>query len=96
MVFNADHTSYYLSKRPAATRFVFPTHYLSTCDGAPAIVPAQQVLQQGLTAKPALLLVGHLCRTTVDADAIARQAHYRPVDVISTNGRSLTIYAPAT
>lgn len=94
MVFNAQHSIYYLSNRAAATRFVFPNHYLSTCDGAPAIKPAQEVLQQGLAAKPALLLVGHLCRATINADALARQAHYQPVDIISVNGQSLTIYAP--
>lgn len=94
MVFNAQHTIYYLANRPAATRFVFPNHYLSTCDGAPAIRSAPQVLQQGLAEKPALLLVGHLCPATIDADAIARKAGYRPLDIISTNGKSLTVYAP--
>ncbi|KMS54429.1 hypothetical protein V474_20870 [Novosphingobium barchaimii LL02] len=51
MVFNAQHTIYYLSHRPAATRFVFQNHYLSTCDGAPAIKSALQVLQLGLAEK---------------------------------------------
>ncbi|MEP7221624.1 MAG: hypothetical protein ABI673_03040 [Novosphingobium sp.] len=93
-VFNGQHTTYFLSRRAAASRFVFPNHYLQSCDGAQPVKPAGAVLEEGLSARPALLLIGNLCRAEIDADTVARQHGYGLVDTAARGDKVLRIYAP--
>jgi len=93
-VFNGQHTIYFLAQRAAASRFVFPNHYLQSCDGAQPVKSAASVLEEGLNARPALLLIGSLCRAEIDADTVARQHGYQPVRTVAQDGKTIQIYAP--
>jgi hypothetical protein len=93
-VFNGQHTTYFLAQRAATSRFVFPNHYLQSCDGAPPVKSAASVLEEGLNARPALLLVGSLCRAEINADAVARRHGYQPVRTVVQDGKVIEIYAP--
>lgn len=95
-VYDEGHPIYFLAGRRSASRYVFPTHYLSSCDGAPAIVAPAVVLAQALARRPALVLVGALCPPEIDAAAQVRSAGYRIVDQIEADGRKVVLYAPAT
>ena len=94
LVFNGQHTTYFLAQRAAASRFVFPNHYLQSCDGAPPVKSAASVLEEGLSARPALLLIGSLCPAEIDAVSVALQHGYHPVRTVVQDGKTIKIYAP--
>lgn len=94
-VFDEAHAIYFLARRPAASRYVFPTHYLSSCDGAPAIADPTAVLAQALARRPALVLVGAECPPEIDAPAQVRRAGYRIVERLEDGPRRIAVYAPA-
>jgi hypothetical protein len=93
-VFDEAPAIYYLAKRPAAGRYIFPSHYLSTCDHAPAIVAPATVLAGALAQQPALVLVGALCPPESDAAPAILKAGYRRVEVLQTGPRRIIFYAP--
>jgi hypothetical protein len=94
-VFDESHAIYYLARRPAVSRYVFPTHYLSSCEHAPAIVDAATVLAQALARRPALVLVGARCPPEIDAAAQVERAGYRRIEEIEDDGRRIAVWAPA-
>jgi len=94
-VFDESHAIYFLARRPAASRYVFPTHYLSGCEHAPTIAAPAAVLAQALARRPALVLVGRRCPPEIDAEAQVRSAGYRKVEEIRDGDRRIAVYAPA-
>lgn len=95
-VFDEGHPVYYFAGRRSVSRYVFPTHYLSSCDGAPSVVAPADAVAQALASRPALVLVGELCPPEIDAAAQVRRAGYRIVDRIEADGRTVGLFAPAS
>ena len=93
-VFDEAHAIYFLAQRSAASRYVFPTHYLSSCEHAPTIAAPDAVLAQALARRPALVLAGRLCPPQIDAEAEVLRAGYRRVDEIKEGDRRIVVYAP--
>jgi hypothetical protein len=94
LVFDESHAIYYLARRSAASRYIFPAHYLSSCENARALVAPATVLAQALARRPALVLVGTRCPPEIDADAQIRRAGYQPIEQIAAGGRRIAVYAP--
>ncbi len=93
-VFDEAPAIYYLARRPAVGRYIFPTHYLYTCDHAPPIAAAATVLAQALAQRPALVLVGEVCTREIDAQPQIIQAGYRLVETLHPPQRRIAFYAP--
>lgn len=91
-VFNETPVLYYVSRSDAVGRWIFPSHYISGCDGTAPMAQPATVLDDGLNTRPELVLLGSQCDLDFDADAVVRRAGYRLVGKAFDRDREVDAY----
>ncbi len=94
-VFSETPAIYFLSHRDAASRYIWPTHYIDTCYQSNPVITPEAAFAQALARHPALLVIGFSCPVEMDAGALARKSGYQQVQRIDVDGRRVVLYAPA-
>lgn len=91
LVFDESPAIYFLAHRDPVVRYVFPNHYLPEWPGAVPAVDARALLDQALVQRPALVVVGHLLPTDVDAMTVFLNAGCRPLQTAIEGAREATV-----